>query len=106
VPVGPVPRTIDINIDYAPVYWKGWGATVQWESFSSRVQTGDDLYRLPPLNTTNLGVRYLFKAFNREFSARLDVANATNATGLTLTSSYVAVPQLPRNYTFTFTADL
>ncbi|MFL6604956.1 MAG: hypothetical protein ACJ8R9_26970 [Steroidobacteraceae bacterium] len=106
VPVGPVPRTININVDYAPVYLQGWGATVQWKSLSARVETGDNLYRLPPLNTLNVGVRYLFKAFNRGFSARLDVANVTNANGLTLTSTYQAIPQLPRNYTFTFAADL
>jgi iron complex outermembrane receptor protein len=106
VPVGPVPRTLNINVDYAPAYLRGWGATIEWKSLSSRVQTGDDLYRLPPLNTLNVGVRYLFKAFDREFSARLDVANVTNATGLSLTSNYVAVPELRRNYTFTFAADL
>jgi len=106
VPVGPVPRTLNINVDYAPAFLRGWGATAQWKSLSARVETGDNLYRLPPLNTLSVGVRYLFKAFNRGFSARLDVANVTNATGLTLTSTYQAVSQLTRNYTFTFAADL
>ena len=106
VPVGPVPRTININVDYAPGKWRGWGTTMQWTALSSRVETGDDLYRLPPLVTLKVGVRYVFKLFNRPFSARLDVANVTNATGLTLSSAYVAVPQLRRNYTFTFAADL
>jgi iron complex outermembrane receptor protein len=106
VPVGPVPRTININVDYAPVFWRGWGATVQWKSLSSRVETGDDLYRLPPLNTLEVGVRYLFKVFNRGCSARLDVGNITNARGLTVSSNYTALSQLPRNYTFTFAADL
>ena len=40
------------------------------------------------------------------FSTRLDVNNVTNATGLLLTSDYVAAPQLRRNYTLTFAADL
>jgi iron complex outermembrane receptor protein len=106
VPVGPVPRTININVDYAPAYLRGWGATAQWKSLSARVETGDDLYRLPPLSTLNLGARYLFKAFNRAFSARLDVANVTNASGLTLSSTYGVTPQLLRNYTFTFAADI
>src|SRR5262249_26780400 len=106
VPIGPVPRTININVDYAPVYLRGWGATLQWNSLSSRVETGDDRYRLPPLNTLNVGLRYLFNAFHRGCSARLDVANVTNARGLTLSSTYMAVPQLVRNYTFIFAADL
>src|SRR5262249_53561140 len=63
-PVGPVPRTLNINVDYAPDYLRGWGPSAQWKSLSARVETGDNLYRLPPLNTLNVGVRYLFKAFN------------------------------------------
>jgi iron complex outermembrane receptor protein len=106
VPVGPVPRTININVDYAPGNWRGWGTTMQWTALSSRVETGDDLYRLPPLVTLKVGLRYVFKLLNRPCSARLDVANVTNATGLTLSSAYIAVPQLRRNYTFTFAADL
>jgi hypothetical protein len=75
-------------------------------SLSSRVETGNDLYRLPPLATLNVGLRYMFKLLNRPCSARLDVANVTNTTGLTLSSAYIALPQLQRNYTFTFAADL
>lgn len=106
IPIGPVPRTINVNVEYAPAYWRGWGTTLQWTSLSARVQTGDNLYRLPPLTTLNVGLRYWFKLFNRPGSARLDVANVTNATGLTLSPAYIAVPQLPRNYTFTVAADL
>lgn len=106
VPVGPVPRTINLNVDYAPSFWKGWATTMEWTALSSRVETGDDLYSLPPLVTLQVGLRYVFKLFNRPFSARLDVANVTNATGLTLSPAYIAVPQLQRNYTFTFAADL
>jgi iron complex outermembrane recepter protein len=106
VPVGPVPRTININVDYAPGNWRGWGTTMQWTALSSRVETGDNFYRLPPLATLKVGLRYVFKLFDRPFSARLDVGNITNATGLTISSAYVATPQLRRNYTFTFAADL
>jgi hypothetical protein len=79
---------------------------MQWTALSSRVETGDDLYRLPPLATLKVGLRYVFELFNRPCSARLDVANITNATGLTLSSTYIALPQLRRNYSFTFAADL
>ena len=106
VPVGPVPRTININVDYAPGKWRGWGTTIEWTALSSRVETGDDAYRLPPFAKLNVGLRYMFKLINRPCSARLDVANVTNAAGLTLSSAYIAVPQLRRNYTFTLAADL
>ena len=106
VPVGPIPRTININVDYAPTFWRGWGTTLQWTSLSSRVETSDDMHVLPPLAILNFGVRYMSKLFKRSWSARLDIANVTNATGLTLGTSYAAAPQLRRNYTFTFAVDM
>ena len=108
VPIGPVPRTINVNLDYAPRKWRGWGTSLQWTSLSSRVETTDDRYRLPPLTTLNVGVRYLFRLRDRSCSARLDVGNVTNASGLTFSpaSAYLVVPQLPRNYMLTLTADL
>jgi iron complex outermembrane receptor protein len=108
VPVGPVPTTINLNIDYAPRHWRGWGTSLQWTSLSSRVETADDRYQLPPLRTLNVGVRYQFRVRDRACSARLDVGNVTNAAGLTFSSAYayLLVPQLPRNYTLTLAADL
>lgn len=108
VPIGPVPRTINVNVDYAPLNWRGWGTSLQWTSLSSRVETTDDRYRLPPLRTLNVGVRYLFRLIDRSCSARLDIGNVTNAAGLTFSSAYayLVVPQLPRNYTLTLAADL
>jgi iron complex outermembrane receptor protein len=108
VPIGPVPRTINVNVDYAPSRWRGLGTSLQWTSLSSRVETTDDGYRLPPLNVLNLGVRYLFRLADRSCSARLDIGNITDAAGVTFSSAYayLVVPQLPRNYTFTLAADL
>jgi iron complex outermembrane recepter protein len=108
VPIGPVPRTININVDYAPPNWRGWGTSLQLTSLSSRVETTDDRYRLSPLRVLNVGVRYQFRLSDRPCSARLDVGNVTNAAGLTFSSaySYLVVPQLPRNYMLTLAADL
>jgi outer membrane receptor protein involved in Fe transport len=78
---------------------------MQWTWLSARVETTDDRYRLPPLGVLNVGVRYLRKLSTHQFSARLDVGNVTNATGLTLSSQYLVVPQLGRNYTLTLAAD-
>lgn len=30
VPIGPVPGTLNFNVDYAPAAWRGWGASLQW----------------------------------------------------------------------------
>ena len=106
VPIGPVPGTVNLNVDYAPAALRGFGASLQWTRLSARVETNDDRFRLPPLNTVNVGIRYITRLANRECSARLDVGNLTNAGGLTLSSVYLAVPQLRRNYTLTLAADL
>jgi len=106
VPVGPVPRTININVDYAPSNWGHWAASLQWTWLSSRVETTNDLDQLPPLATLNLGVRFSFKLFNRPCSARFDAGNLTNAAGLTVSPVYVVLPELRRNYTLTLAIDI
>ncbi|HWS61995.1 MAG TPA: TonB-dependent receptor [Steroidobacteraceae bacterium] len=106
VPVGPVPRTINVNVDYAPARWGGWAAALQWTSMSSRVVTNNDQVELPPLSMLNVGVRYRIRLFNRPCSARLDVANVTDETGLTISSLYLVVPVLRRNYTLTLATDI
>jgi hypothetical protein len=70
MPIGPVPSTINLNADYAPAQWRGWGASVQWTWLSSR-----------------------------------DVANLTDASGLTSSSRYLVLSQLRRNYLLTAAID-
>jgi outer membrane receptor protein involved in Fe transport len=106
VPVGPVPRTINVNVDYAPDRWGHWATSLQWTSLSSRVVTNNDQVELPPLSMLNVGVRYRVRLFNRPCSARLDVANVTDETGLTISSLYLVFPVLRRNYTLTLATDI
>jgi iron complex outermembrane receptor protein len=106
VPVGPVPRTINVNLDYAPARWGHWAASLQWTSLSSRVVTDNDQAELPPLSTLNVGLRYKLKLFNRSCSARLDVANVTDQTGLNISSLYAVFPVLRRNYMLTLATDI
>jgi iron complex outermembrane receptor protein len=106
VPVGPVPRTINVNVDYAPARWGRWAAALQWSSLSSRVVTTNDQFEMPPLSVLNVGVRYKLRLFDRPCSARLDVANVTDQAGLTVSSLYQVVPVLRRNYTVTLATDI
>jgi len=106
VPVGPVPRTINVNVDYAPARWGRWAADLQWTALSSRVVANNDQIELPPLSTFNVGVRYKLRLFNRPCSARLDIANVTDESGLTISSLYAVFPILRRNYTLTLAADI
>jgi len=106
IPVGPVPGTINANLDYAPGIVLGWGASLQWTWLSARVETSDDRYKLPPVGTLNVGVRYMFRAWARPCSVRLDVGDVTNAAALSVSSLYNALPQLRRNYMLTVAADI
>jgi iron complex outermembrane recepter protein len=106
VPVGPVPRTINVSLDYAPARWGHWATSLQWTSLSSRVVTNNDQVELPPLSTVNVSVRYKLRLFNRSCSARLDVANVTDETGLTISSLYAVFPVLRRNYMLTLATDI
>lgn len=106
VPIGPVPGTINVNLDYAPGKWRGWGTSLQWKWLSARVATSDDRYRLPALNTLNVGIRYTTKLLAHPWSMRLDVGNVTNTRGLSLGTDFSVVPNLPRNYTLTVAADI
>jgi iron complex outermembrane receptor protein len=106
IPIGPVPATVNVNIDYAPAGWRGVGASLEWNYLSSRVETADDRIKLPPLSTLNLGLRYSRKLFDRPFLLRLDVENLTNATGLTISPLYQVTPQQFRNYTLTLAIDI
>jgi hypothetical protein len=81
-------------------------AALQWTSLSSRVVTNDDQVELPPLSTLNVSLRYRVRVFNRPCSARLDVVNVTDQTGLTITLLYQVVPELRRNYTLTLATDI
>jgi iron complex outermembrane receptor protein len=105
VPIGPVPSTVNVNADYAPTRWRGWGASVQWTWLSSRVQTGDDIYELPPLSTLNAGVRYARRCLAHPCSLRFDAANLTDASGLTISPQYMLLTQLRRNYMLTAAID-
>ena len=106
VPVGPVPRTVNVNVDYAPALWGRWAAGLQWTQLSSRVVTDKDQFELAPLSSLNVSVRYKIRLFNRPCSARMDVANVTNETGLTISSLYAVMPILRRNYTLTLATDI
>ena len=106
VPVGPVPRTINLNVDYAPSSWGHWAASMQWTSLSSRVEVNSDRVDLPPLSTLGIGARYKTSLAHRPCSVRLDAANVTNAAGLTISPLYGVVPQLRRNYTLTLAIDI
>jgi hypothetical protein len=54
----------------------------------------------------NAGVRFEHKCLNHPCSLRFDVANVTNASGLTISPQYMLLSQLHRNYMLTAAIDI
>jgi TonB dependent receptor len=105
-PVGPVPSTANLNADYAPRNWRGWGVSAEWTRLSSRLETDNGLFQLPPLATLNAGVRFTRKCLDHPCTLRLDVANLANASGLLISPQYGVLSQVGRNYMLTAAIDL
>jgi hypothetical protein len=74
-------------------------------ALSSRAAITGGKVKLPSLSTFNAGLRYRFRLLNAQCSARIDIANVADSTGLTISSIQAIFPQLRRNYTLTFAAD-
>ncbi|MBV9695369.1 MAG: TonB-dependent receptor [Gammaproteobacteria bacterium] len=95
-PVGPVPGLLNLNIDYVLPRWSAWAGSLQLTRLSARVATLDDSQRLPPLTVLDAGLRYQQRSERRTLTARLDVTNLANASGLRLSSVGQVQPQLGR----------
>ncbi len=105
VTMGPVPLVLDANLDFAPVSWQPWAASLQWRRLSSRVSDNSDRYFLPPLETLAAGIRYESKARGHPVSVRLDGFNVTNAEGLHLSQVGLVQPEFGRRFAVTFAID-
>ena len=105
IPLGPVPVTLTVNLDYAPPRWRPWAASLQLNRLSARVATLADDASLPPLTTLGAGVRYESKIGKHPWSLRLDGLNLTNAVGLHLSNVGLVTPELGRRILVTFAMD-
>jgi len=105
-PSGPVPLTVNLNLDYAPAFWGPWAASIQLTHLSSRHETSDDRYELPPLTTVAVGARYRWARDKRSWTLRLDTSNLTNAQGLHVSSLGIVLPEQGRRLAITLGADL
>jgi iron complex outermembrane recepter protein len=95
-PVGPVPGVANLNLDYVLPRWSMWAGSLQLTRLAARVATLDDSQRLPPLTVLDAGLRYQLHGERRTFTARLDVTNLTNATGLRVSTVGQLQPQFGR----------
>lgn len=105
VPLGPVPLTLSLNLDYAPARFRPFAASLQLGRISSRVATLDNQYTLPPLTTVSAGLRYDSKLRNHPFSVRFDALNLTDARGLHLTQVGQVLPEFGRRFMLSVAID-
>jgi iron complex outermembrane receptor protein len=105
VPIGPVPLTLTLNLDYAPARLRPFAGSVQVGRLSSRVATLDDHDTLPPLTTASAGLRYESRIRNHPFSVRFDAMNLTDARGLHLTSVGQVMPEFGRRFMLSIAID-
>lgn len=105
-PIGPVPLTMSINLDWEPPRLSPWAGSLQWTRLSSRVETVDDSVYLPQFWTLNAGLRYRLKLNNSTCLIRLDGYNLTNARGLHLSSLELVVPEQIKRYMLTLAVDI
>lgn len=95
-PVGPVPGVANLNLDYVLPRWSLWAGSLQLTHLSARVATLDDSQRLAPLTVLDAGLRYQVRGERRTFTARLDLTNLANATGLRMSTLGQVQPQFGR----------
>jgi iron complex outermembrane recepter protein len=105
VPLGPVPLTLNLILDYAPARLRPFAASLQFGRLSSRVATLDNAYALPPLTTVSAGLRYESRLRNHPFSVRFDAVNLTDARGLHLTPVGQVLPEFGRRFMLTVAID-
>jgi iron complex outermembrane receptor protein len=105
VPLGPVPLSLSLNLDYAPPRWQPLAASVQLSRLSARVASLGNEYTLPPLTTLSAGVRYESKLGAHPFSVRFDAMNLTDARGLHVSPVGQVIPEFGRRFMVTFTID-
>jgi iron complex outermembrane receptor protein len=106
VPLGPVPLTLTVNLDYAPPGWGPLAASLQWTRLSPRVDTTDNSSYLPSLATLGAGLRCRWTMLERPWTARLDGYNLTNARGIHVSSLEVVLPEQSRRFGITIATDL
>jgi iron complex outermembrane recepter protein len=105
-PIGPVPVTLNLNMDYGPAQWGPWAASLQLNHLSSRYETTDDQHRLPSLTTIAAATRYKWVRDQRSWTLRVDGFNLTNAKGLHVSSLGSVVPEQDRRVAVSFGIDL
>jgi iron complex outermembrane receptor protein len=105
IPLGPVPLTLTVNIDYAPPQWGPWAASFQWNRLSTRVATTDNTSDLPSLATLGAGVRYHWMQLAHAWTVRLDASNLTDSRGLHVSDLELVLPEQGRRFALTLATD-
>jgi iron complex outermembrane recepter protein len=105
LPLGPTPLTLTFNVDAAPASLRPFAASLAVNRRSGGAATADDRYRLAPITTVGLGLRYEAKWEGRALTIRLDAQNLTDASGLHVTTVGQVLAEPSRRYRLSVALD-
>lgn len=106
VPIGPVPLTLDFNLDIAPPELRPFAASLLVSRISARAVTADDQHFLPALTTVGAGVRYETRWRGHALTVRLDGENLGDSQGLHVSGVGQLFVEPPRRLELRVAADL
>ncbi len=106
VPIGPIPRTSNFDVEYGPPSWRGISMDVQIENRSTRVASADNVTKIPSRTIVNLGARYRFKVYNSSVTLRAQARNLANTFGWDVNPMQLAFnPEEKRRFSLNLAVD-
>jgi len=110
VPIGRTPRVSTVNVQYAPVSWKGIAVDAQVENTSSSFANRANTVRVAGRTQINLGARYTFNINQLGLGdapamLRIQAQNVTNVYRWVFNPNGSMQPMEPRRYTASLSLD-
>ncbi len=106
VPIGPIPRISNLDLEYGPPSWSGLSVDAQFENRSSRVASADNRATIPTRTLVNLGARYRFKILDASATLRAQARNIADTFGWDINAMQLAfAPEEKRRYSLNLAVD-
>jgi len=105
VPPDVDPRTVKLNIQYAPPAWPAWSFDGQINNIADKFTDATNTFKVPSQTTLDLGGRYRFDIYGNAATLRAQVTNVTNEDKWELGFGRSQYPMLPRTWTLQLAVD-
>ena len=98
VPAGRPNRNVRLNLQYGPAAWHGFSIDAQFNQDGPAYANRTNSLQLNANATLDLGLRYVFKVFDRSASFRARMLNIADSYGWTVSSTGAYAPTEPRRF--------